>query len=148
MQTCSKCKTEKPLTDFPPNRRYKSGRHSWCKRCHSVHQQVKSTPERAARRKQTDSAARLRRHGLTQEQYDFMLMVQDWCCAVCGKELPSEPEPHIDHDHRCCPSGKRTCGRCIRGILCFNCNTGIGMLRDNPGIIDAASVYLTSWSEW
>ncbi len=145
MQTCTKCLTTKPLTDFPPNKRYKSGRHSWCKPCKASLERASSTPERTERRKRTDTTARLRRHGLTREQHDFMLMVQDWCCAVCKQELPPEPEPHIDHDHRCCPSGKRTCGRCNRGLLCARCNPAIGLLRDDPEILKAAIEYLNSW---
>ena len=33
---------------------------------------------------------------------------------------------HIDHDHGCCGKDK-SCGRCVRGILCGNHNRLIGM---------------------
>lgn len=48
-------------------------------------------------------------------------------CAnvACRKELGSGKRGfHVDHDHRCCSGGsnERTCGRCIRGLLCPACN--------------------------
>ncbi len=41
--------------------------------------------------------------------------------------------PHIDHDHS---TGK------VRGLLCSCCNTGIGMFKDNPDVLDRAAFYL------
>lgn len=41
----------------------------------------------------------------------------------------------MDHDHRCCPSNRKTCGNCNRGFLCRRCNTALGMLRDDPEVI-------------
>ncbi|WP_420823252.1 MULTISPECIES: endonuclease domain-containing protein [Streptomyces] len=65
-------------------------------------------------------------------------------CALCQAGPSVEPSPDApsfwhDHDHRCCPSG-RSCGRCVRGLLCLPCNATRlpaherlpGILRDNP----------------
>lgn len=46
-------------------------------------------------------------------------------CDFCGKTLYRQSRPCIDHDHRCCP-GDVSCGKCVRGIVCSRCNTGIG----------------------
>jgi hypothetical protein len=50
-------------------------------------------------------------------------------CAVCGRPDPE----HVDHDHA---TGV------VRGVLCFNCNGGLGQFRDNPMFLAAAIEYL------
>jgi len=77
-------------------------------------------------------------YGFTPEQYASMLKSQDGKCAVCG----SDSLRHgviiglaIDHDHA---TGK------VRGLLCSNCNTALGMLGDSPERILALYQYLCS----
>lgn len=67
---------------------------------------------------------RLRRFQLSEESYAALLELQANACAVCGTEEPDMGEWHIDHDHSCCGVGVYpTCGKCVRGLLCSNCNT-------------------------
>lgn len=47
----------------------------------------------------------------------------------------------VDHDHACCP-GERSCGVCVRGFLCGNCNSAIGLLGDSVDVALRASAYL------
>lgn len=61
-------------------------------------------------------------------------------CGVCGQAT----RLHIDHDHSCCPDRGQSCGKCVRGALCSNCNTGIGLLSDNVELLKAAIKYLTT----
>ena len=78
----------------------------------------------------------LKRYGLTVEEFDALLESQDNMCAICG--LKSD-----DHGN-----GKRLCvDHChetseVRGILCSNCNTAIGLLGDDPERIAKALEYL------
>ena len=51
-------------------------------------------------------------------------------CEFCS----SKEKLEIDHDHACCPRRKKLCGKCVRRVLCKNCNIGIAHLGDNPQI--------------
>lgn len=44
-------------------------------------------------------------------------------CELCG----SEENLSIDHDHACCP-GSYSCGKCVRGVLCSECNSKLGVV--------------------
>ena len=61
-------------------------------------------------------------------------------CAICRRPF-SQFQPYQDHDHACCPS-KRSCGRCIRGLLCMRCNMALGLLGDDEAALEAALRYL------
>jgi len=62
---------------------------------------------------------------MTLDEYDAILESQGGHCALCPK-TPEEDGRRlsVDHDHACCP-GRETCGKCIRGLLCYICNTNI-----------------------
>lgn len=78
------------------------------------------------------------RKGLTSEAVQELLATQAGRCAICAVELGT---PNIDHDHSCCP-GARSCGRCVRGLLCISCNHMLGKAHDNPEVLEAAADYL------
>jgi len=76
-------------------------------------------------------------------------------CDICGKSLLDRVKVDrgkyrsqlcIDHDHTCCDN-QVSCGSCIRGILCFSCNSALGFLGDNASRAYAAYEYLTG-STW
>lgn len=83
----------------------------------------------------------LKKRGITPEEYDEILKEQDYKCAICGTKNPSGRASKIsgltnfsvDHDHA---TGN------TRGLLCSNCNTGIGLLGDNIEIMKSAIEYL------
>lgn len=83
------------------------------------------------------------RFNLTVEQYDAMLEAQGGVCAIC-KNPPKNVRLHVDHDHACCP-GKRVCGQCVRGLLCWNCNKFLGLLEGHIGA--GAQNYLAKWGD-
>lgn len=75
------------------------------------------------------------RYNLTAEAYDALLAAQGGVCAICGQcetatRLGRVLPLSVDHDHACCPSS-RSCGRCVRGLLCRSCNHGEQRRRDN-----------------
>lgn len=81
--------------------------------------------------------------GLTPEQYAARLTAQGGACAICGKAAAAADEPlSVDHDHACCPTKGKSCGKCLRDLLCQWCNRGIGMLLDDPLLLRNAAAYL------
>jgi hypothetical protein len=84
--------------------------------------------------------ARFENYGITRDQYSRMLNEQRNRCAIC-KTLSVGKDFAVDHDHSCCP-GRKSCGNCIRGLLCNGCNLAIGYMRDDPERLTNASEYL------
>jgi len=78
---------------------------------------------------------RIRKYGLTLTQFRKMMEEADHKCQICGHSDQSDPNmfPVIDHCH---DTGK------VRGVLCMNCNMGIGKLRDSVSTLEAAIAYL------
>jgi len=76
-----------------------------------------------------------RRYGIGVAEFDALLASQGGVCAICGTLKPE----HVDHDH--------AYGN-VRGILCFNCNGGLGQFKDSPDLLQNAIGYLrgTTWT--
>lgn len=83
----------------------------------------------------------LKKYGLTVENYIDLEKSQNGVCAICKNPEMNKSRLSVDHDHSCCP-GHRSCGKCIRGLLCSNCNTFLGNAKDNIDILQAAIQYL------
>ena len=89
---------------------------------------------RALRRRE---AAQARRHGLSPLALLRMREEQGGLCAVCGVGGADV----VDHDHGHCP-GTTSCGRCVRGLVCDDCNQGLGRFQDDPGRMREAAEYI------
>jgi hypothetical protein len=83
------------------------------------------------------------RHGITQDWLDKKMLEQEGKCAICRK--PFEKTPHIDHNHKCCPPSK-SCEKCRRGLLCDDCNLGLGRFKDDIHILLNAIEYVKKWT--
>ena len=71
-----------------------------------------------------------------------MAEAQNGGCAICGGAPKDGPSLHVDHDHACCPGRKKSCGLCLRGLLCEDCNRVLGMFGDDIARFEAAIGYL------
>lgn len=81
-------------------------------------------------------------YNLTREQWNALLAAQGGGCAICGTTVPKGiGRFHVDHDHACCP-GKKSCGKCVRGLLCNRCNPLLGYVNDDPALLRKAAAYL------
>lgn len=81
---------------------------------------------------------------LTLERFHALLDEQGGRCAICDSDDPGDERAgrfHVDHDHACCP-GRRSCGQCIRGLLCRACNTALGNFGDDRARLLRAAEYL------
>lgn len=75
------------------------------------------------------------KYSLTPEQWDELFTAQGKVCAICGSEEPKSIHGwHTDHCHETLK---------VRGILCRQCNQGLGFFKDSVELIAAASAYLT-----
>lgn len=88
-----------------------------------------------SRRPVSASYMRHWKYGITQEEYDTRIAAQGNACAICKSASPGgrRTQWSVDHDHTTLE---------VRGLLCINCNTGIGMLQDSAEIVAAALEYL------
>lgn len=77
------------------------------------------------------SHARFRLKGITKEIYDAMCLQQQGKCKIC---LRPHDNLHIDHCHK---TNK------VRGLLCGNCNRGLGIFKDSPRTLMRAAAYLS-----
>lgn len=135
------CAQVKPLVAFSKgNGKYKH--RTMCKPC---------TAEYMRRRREQDpfyiQRENLRqKYGLSLEDYWAKLDEQGGVCAICKGVPPSVASGkalfHVDHDHGCCP-GKKTCGRCVRGLVCWGCNSFVAQYEGARGA--ATQAYLRRW---
>ena len=79
-------------------------------------------------------------YGVSREMFAGMLDRQKGACVICGTHLPGGPGNclMVDHDHK---GGK------VRGLLCCNCNHGLGKFQDSPDLLRKAAEYLEKHSE-
>lgn len=78
---------------------------------------------------------RLRKYNITADDFEKMMQRQDGKCAICGYSNTDNMNyfPVIDHCHT---------HKHIRGILCMNCNMGLGKFKDDPQLLLNAINYL------
>jgi hypothetical protein len=131
---CTTCLEVKAAKEF-----YACG--GMCKPCRNAYKQRwKSGLDEEQRR----SYMLRDKYNIEQSDYKALLRAQNGRCGICGTEDPGGRwglSFHVDHDHACCP-GKKSCGECVRGLLCSSCNTGVGNFRDDPNRLIAAAAYL------
>ena len=139
MKQCSKCKETKDFSEFFKSAGKPDGYQAYCKPCKRGHE------------RDTHSYADNRKHMLwskykmTPAQYEDMLKAQGYACANkgCGATDPARGQIgfSVDHDHACC-GGDKSCGECVRGLLCNKCNVALGLVNDDPAVLQGLVDYL------
>lgn len=73
-------------------------------------------------------------YNLTVDEYNKIFQDQNGCCKICGKhQTEFKAKLAVDHCHK---TGK------IRGLLCNNCNRGIGHLKESILLLKNAIKYI------
>jgi hypothetical protein len=156
MKKCSRCKEEKSFDNFWKDKTTSSGYKSYCKNCkpnrkdyhdswrsknrekvNAYSRKTKARPESKIRERER---AIERNYNISVDEYNRIVQDQNGVCAICER-IPTRAFS-IDHDHNCCPERSRSCGKCIRGLLCQTCNQALGMFLDSPEILLNAVEYL------
>ncbi|MFJ2718351.1 endonuclease VII domain-containing protein [Streptomyces sp. NPDC087437] len=177
VKRCSRCKESKPRAAFASNKAARDGLQAYCRGCWAEYDQARQlatgknvrprveTPEghkfcrscgavkprsewhrnatasdglstscKACRAVKGRAQHLKRQYGITEAERDEMCASQMGLCVICLKA----PAVHVDHCHN---TGK------VRGVLCFNCNSAIGKLGDDPDAVRRAAAYLegNSW---
>ena len=110
---CPSCEQPVAHEDYTRNGRTASGFGSRCRAC-----------DRAA----NSAGYFYRKYKLRKNEVADMRAAQDGRCAICG-----DPAQHLDHDHK---TGV------TRQLLCQRCNHGLGLFRDDPGLLHTAAFYI------
>lgn len=152
---CTACEQDRDPGEFGRNRSRRDGLAFYCMPCsREKAKRYMAAPALRERRRQyladlyQDQPRYLNyrysaRFGITLEQYEALLVSQDGSCALCPySPAAGEPRLAVDHDHGCCP-GKKSCGSCVRGLLCGDCNRALGLFRDDPERLRRAIGYLS-----
>jgi hypothetical protein len=152
---CRKCNTKKEAIDFYKDNLNKAdGLRHECKECvrKRVLKRYQLKPEeikeynrqyRKLNKVKLLKQKRMRRLGISSEEHDFIVERAQGLCEICGKHQEDFPyskltvengELSIDHNH--------TTGE-LRGLLCANCNHGLGKLSDSGIKLIQAIKYLS-----
>ena len=135
---CTMCGVAKSTSSF--RSRGGSMRHLLKSRCNEcLHQEYKrwiqGNPEKVREYRDRDPwtlIKRCSRRNINPEQLISVYEKQEECCAICKKEIEIV-DSAIDHNHQTNE---------FRGILCKQCNRGLGMFLDSPFILRNALEYL------
>lgn len=107
-------------------------RENPAKRKESIKKWIKNNPEIYKKRCRKYSLKR--KYNITPEYYDKLLIKQNNKCAVCGVNQEDYYKIlAVDHNHK---TGK------VRGLLCENCNRGIGLFKDDINTLFKVIKYL------
>ena len=113
---CTRCKETKPLNLFCKDRRRADGVRENCNACRSNDRRI---VHKASKNRQA------------------ILQEQNNSCAICGVHVEESATRFvIDHNHET---------NTVRGILCNNCNVGLGFFKDQPGRLGQAIKYLMDY---
>lgn len=119
---CPKCAYWLPLNQFGKNKARQYGVKSYCVSCENDTRDQRARQVRNCRLKYE--------YGISIDDFEALADSLDWRCQICSTQTD---ELCVDHCHE---SGN------IRSLLCKKCNSALGLLNDDPGVVESALQYL------
>lgn len=166
--SCNACGTVKPHSGYYKDKTGACGFESRCKDCRQEERRSRWAENKGGHRDKHEARMqepvrrsqtleylfeyRLRTSfNITPDQYEWLLTQQNGVCALCFE--PERKIHHksktgeisrlaVDHDHRCCSESAKSCGKCIRGLLCNSCNTVMGKIEEKPALAKRFADYV------
>jgi len=143
---CTKCLFPKGKEQFAPHESYKDDYTTWCRTCLGL-QASNWSKENAEQRRENQRNLNKRkpeakqnsklkqRYGISLIEFSEMSLKQQDRCLICDKHKSENKNGKLFVDH--CYSTQK-----VRGLLCNDCNKGIGLFMDNPDLLMKAVEYL------
>ena len=129
---CTSCKQLKGVQEFSRNdKRLELNLRCYCKQC-NYDRQDKWRKTNPKKQKEYKLFARF---GITYKDYEDMLIAQNYRCKICDTHIGNTARKVLCVDH--CHKTDR-----IRGLLCDNCNKGLGHFYDKPELLVKSIEYL------
>lgn len=132
VKVCSSCKKEKSYSEFYKFSRSVDGYSTRCKSCNYVSGRI----------------SRLKcKFKISLEDFNLLLKNQQYCCKLCERKendviystvIKGPKQFAVDHDHS---TGV------IRGLLCSQCNQGLGNFKDSSNLLRKAADYIDSFKK-
>ena len=112
---------------FPVESIERTNYRAYCRDCYAklAVEWQKSIPQREGRYRRV--------YGLSLQSHAGLFLVQEGRCAICKDEAKTAEDLVVDHDHG---TGA------VRGLLCANCNSALGLFKDDPRRLLAADYLL------
>lgn len=130
LKLCIKCKEHKPLSLFGANKSMLDRKSNYCLSCCKIYDSNRSKIKVEKGRNRVIK----RLYGISEAQYEYMVALQSGKCKICKtSDLGRYDRLVIDHYHI---NGN------VRGLLCNNCNTGLGLFKDSIDNLNEAINYL------
>lgn len=134
---CGNCKTDKDMNEFYNSYSSYDGLSSHCKVCSKARVKLwgKNNPDK----RRHNALKKL--YGITLDQYNEMLVKQDFKCSICKRHkdmVANKTHLSVDHNHNTNE---------IRGLLCSPCNQAIGLLQESIEACENAAKYLYAYNQ-
>ncbi len=133
MKWCGRCKSLKPLNQFHPYKNPNGKRLGFRYLCIFC-ERADTRARQPGKKEYFKNWKLLKKYGITLEDYKQLAESQAGRCAICGRLPGPGKSLVVDHDHATDE---------VRGLLCNDCNIGIGKLGDDADALRRALNYLT-----